>query len=221
MKVVPRVLAFSTPGPNPAFNDFAMQNLIPPNGRSEILATDNICKSTQRKPNVTDYSPMLQISASSKLLLRYQENGHVTLRYRDDGASLPRKPTAGTVWVYGTNRSSQDDKIMSIHGVWNKDGTGGDGRGILLAEAPFDDGECYQVNESEESVRRQALPQRRHTEREGRDLWCGIALRLPSDLQAGTNYTLYWVWSWPTLLNEQPQQWEQEIYTSCMDIEIL
>lgn len=198
-----------------------MQNLIPPAGRSEITESDLICKSTQQSSNVTMYSPMLQATPESSIVLRYQENGHVTLRERDDTGTVPTKPTSGTVWVYGTNESAPQDTLANIHGFWDREGTGGDRRGVLLAAGPFDDGTCYQVNDSEESARRQTLPQREHTEREGRDLWCGIELSLPSELVAGSIYTLYWVWEWPTLLNETPQQWKQEDYTTCIDIEIV
>lgn len=198
-----------------------MQNLIPPAGRLEVIETVLICKSTQQTENVTAYSPTLQAMASDRVLLRYQENGHVTLSDRYNSGDFPMKPTSGTVWVYGTNKPTPEDTLMGIHGVWDEKGTGGDGRGVLLTSAPFDDGMCYQVNDSEESARRQALPQRPHTKSEGRDLWCGVEVELPSELAPGTTYTLYWVWEWPTLLNEQPQQWKQEDCTTCIDVEIV
>lgn len=213
--IVPRVLPIATPTANPAFKDSAMQNLIPPSGRSKIVASDRICKSTQQTQNVTQYSPLLQATPTSKILLRYQENGHVTLRDRD-----VRKISPGTVFVYGTNESSPEDTFMDIFGVWTEDGTGGDGRGVLLAEAPFDDGACYQINDGKESARRQALSQRLHTENEGDDLWCGVEVPLPDDITSGTVYTLYWVWNWPTWVKEYPQHWQQEVYTSCIDIQV-
>lgn len=73
-----------------------------------------------------------------------------------------------------------------MYGKWTKDGTGGDKKGILLAEAPFDDGKCYQANGSKESWRRRALPQRRHTDKEESDLWCGVEVTLPPNLVSGT-----------------------------------
>src|SRR5690349_19502165 len=71
IETVPRVLPLPTPFPNPAFDDFAMQNLIPPAGRSGITEADPICKSTQQNKNMTMYSPMLHTTASNKILLRY------------------------------------------------------------------------------------------------------------------------------------------------------
>lgn len=214
-------IAVPTPGPNKLYSDFTMQNLIPPEGRSEILETDHMCKETQRTRNVTKYSPRLQTSPASKILLRHQENGHATLRYIDDPGFPPRRPSPGTVWVYGTSDSEPDDTLTKIYGVWDKDGTGGDGRGVLLAEAPFDDGKCYQGNYGEESKRRQALPQRAHVGDEGNDLWCGTEVSLPSNLASDTIYTLYWVWSFPILLNETHPAWKQQIYTTCIDIEVV
>lgn len=209
--VVPRVFPLPEPTPNDAFNDLAMQNLIPPNGRDDvILNTDRICKSTQQEINQTAFSLMLHAPPASKVLLRYQENGHVTLHERD---FMAEKPCSGVIWVYGTAASAPEDTLMVIYGRWTRDGTGGDQRGLLLAQSKFDDGACYQINDSKESKRRRSLPQRLHTEGEGNNLWCGIEIILPADLDTGTTYTIYWVWSWPTLLSDS-LRWKQEIYTT-------
>ncbi|KAF4534691.1 uncharacterized protein LTHEOB_12879 [Lasiodiplodia theobromae] len=213
---VPRVIPVGSGfWPNDDFNDFTMQYLIPPNDREDraIYLTDRICKSTQQTANQTDGYPVLQAKSGSTILLRYQENGHVTLL----GNSTNRR-SSGHIWVYGTADPADDDTLMAIHGRWSEDGTGGDHRGALLTDAPFDDGKCYQTNTSEESKRRRLLPQRSHTTLEGADLWCGTEVPLP-DLDSGTQYALYWVWSFPTQFSDGRSI--PEIYTTCIDVAIV
>jgi hypothetical protein len=75
------------------------------------------------------------------IALRYQENGHVTEPFNQ-----PRKPeNRGTVFIYGTTEASDSDTLLSIHKVWNSEGTGGDERGKFLSTQNFDDGQCYQI----------------------------------------------------------------------------
>jgi hypothetical protein len=146
----------------------------------------------------------------------YQENGHVTLLDQ-----TPGKLSSGTIYVYGTDQSLPTDTISNIHNVWTKDGSGGDGRGRLLRVSPFDDGSCYQRNVGPESLRRQNLPQRSHEDFEGDDLWCLTNFSIPEDAVRGLNYTVYWVWDWPTAPSAALPGGKVEVYTTCMDIEII
>ncbi|KAI9652859.1 MAG: hypothetical protein M1821_007777 [Bathelium mastoideum] len=196
--------------------DITMTYLLPPNGRinGAILPSDHICMPSQRLFNETLSSPSLRARPSDRIALRYQENGHITLPTAKIG-----KLTPGSAFIYGTSHSHPNDTLLGIHHKWSTDGSGGDKRGRLLANSPFDDGHCYQVNNSTESRRRQTLPQPPHDTEEGINLWCENEVTLPHDLVAGSIFTLYWVWDWPTAAN--PSLYEagkEEIYTTCIDI---
>jgi len=175
-----------------------MTHLIPQLDRVNqvILPSDNICKQSQETYNQTIGSPMLEANAGSSMVLRYQENGHITIRSPDSRA-VPGKLTPGVVSIYITTQPSADDKLQAIHNVWTADGKGGNGRGRLLARSDFDDGACYQINDTTESKRRQSLPQRKHDDFEAQNLWCGSKVRIPDDAVADSVQTLYWVWDWP------------------------
>jgi len=201
------------------FSDPTMVNIIPVDGRpiNEIFDTDLMCKSSQTTQTQTDGSPRLQAAPGSAVALRYQENGHVTLP-----DNQPGKPTnRGTVYVYGTTQPSATDSFLAIHRVWNADGTGGDGRGVLLSTQNFDDGQCYQVNSGTISTERQSTFKHASTSLMGADLWCQQDVQLPTDAADGQPYTLYWVWDWPTLPGTTGfPDGKQEIYTTCMDIDV-
>ncbi|KIW40455.1 uncharacterized protein PV06_07656 [Exophiala oligosperma] len=200
--------------------DDAMVNLIPPNGRANsVLPTDLMCRSSQTSQNQTDGSPRLQAVPGSAVALRYQENGHVTLPQNQPGKPNNR----GTVYVYGTTDPSPDDAFLAIHRVWTPDGKGGDGRGVLLATQNFDDGQCYQINGSPLSQQRQVTYAHTADQLMGGDLWCQTDIQIPSDAPTGKPYTLYWVWDWPTLPGGDPNlpNGKQEIYTTCMDVDIV
>lgn len=197
-----------------------MTYLLPPNERSSnvLYAEDLICKESQISANQTLESPSLSAPPGSTIMLMYQENGHVTLLR----SASPLKASSGTVYVYGTSSSKPTDRLLDIHGAWTPGGEGGDRRGRLLSREPFDDGSCYQVSGSPESIRRQRLPQRHHMDFEGNDLWCGVRVNIPNDLERGSTYSLYWVWDWPTppKAPELPNG-KIEIYTTCLDVEIV
>lgn len=202
------------------FSDPTMVNLIPPDGRTinEILSTDLMCKSSQTSQTQTDGSPRLQAAPGSAVALRYQENGHVTLPDNQPGKPQNR----GTVYVYGTTQPSPDDAFLAIHRVWNANGTGGDGRGVLLSTQNFDDGQCYQVNGGTISQQRQKEFSHPTDTLMGADLWCQQDIEIPSTAPTGQPYTLYWVWDWPTLPGTSGfPNGKQEIYTTCMDVDIV
>jgi hypothetical protein len=204
------------------FNDTTMTYLIPPNGRSDVtlvLPTDKMCKSTQQTQTQTDGSPRLQASAGAAIALRYQENGHVTLPWNQPGKPKNR----GTVYVYGTTEPKVGETFLEVHGAWNADGTGGDKRGVLLSTQNFDDGRCYQINTGNISASRQEEYPHQANQLMGADMWCQQDVQLPSTAPSGKLYTLYWVWDWPTAPGVDPTypQGKKEIYTTCMDIDVI
>ena len=204
------------------FGDPAMVNLIPYEGSqrrpNDIRANDLMCKSTQTSQTQTDGSPRLQAPAGAAIALRYQENGHVTLPQNQPG----KPDNRGTVYVYGTTQPSPDDAFLAIHRQWTADGKGGDGRGVLLSTQNFDDGQCYQVNGGSISQQRQKQFSHTASPTMGGDLWCQQDIALPADLPANRQMTLYWVWDWPTMPGTAGfPDGKQEIYTTCMDIDIV
>ncbi|QVM09171.1 hypothetical protein D8B26_003835 [Coccidioides posadasii str. Silveira] len=207
---------------DPGFSDPKMTYLLPPNTRpadSGISKSDKICKETQRSPEQTEGSPRLKANPGAAIALRFQENGHVTLP-----ESQPGKPdNRGDVYVYGTTDPRPDDTLLSIHKVWNSDGTGGDRRGILLSRQNFDDGRCYQINDKPISKERQKKFAHKPNELMGADLWCQQDIALPKNVPIDKPYTLYWVWDWPTAPNVDSglPKGKAEIYTTCMDVDIV
>ncbi|KAL4755881.1 uncharacterized protein BDW70DRAFT_167337 [Aspergillus foveolatus] len=192
---------------SPTFNDYAMTYLVPdPSGN------DAICAPSQRQQIQTEGSPRLRSRPGDRVLIRYQENGHVTLPW-----VTPGKPSPGTVYIYSTTSPSEKDTLLDVHRVWNEDGTGGDGRGRLLGIFGFDDGRCFQVNEGPISRYRQGRFGHAPDALEGSDLWCGNVVLLPDNINSDV-LSLYWVWDWPT--NPGKADEKQEIYTTCMDIQI-
>jgi hypothetical protein len=203
------------------FDDTEMVNLIPPDGRptgNVIFATDLMCSNTQNIGNQTAGSPALAASPGDMIALRYQENGHVTEPWNQPGKPENR----GTVYVYGTAQASDTDTFLSIHNIWNAQGTGGDERGVLLATQNFDDGQCYQINNFNISEARQMEFPHTANVLMGADLWCQTDITIPSTITATGIYTLYWVWDWPTAPGTigQPNGL-QEIYTTCMDVNLI
>ncbi|RYP02627.1 hypothetical protein DL764_005709 [Monosporascus ibericus] len=158
--------------------------------------------------------PQLKAQPGDFIALQYQENGHVSLP-----GNSPHKASNSMVYIYGTSSPSKDDRLLSIHRVWNAEGTGGDKRGVLLATRPFDDGKCYQINGEAISTARQKTYYKAPINPQGADLWCQNDLRLPIDIR--DSYTIYWVWEWPSIPTDAFPQGQMEIYTSCMDIQIL
>jgi hypothetical protein len=199
------------------FSDTEMTYLIPPNtqGSNDILDTTRICSNAQQTRNQTAGSPRLKAAPGAAVALRYQENGHVTLPQNQAGKPQNR----GTVYVYGTTEPYENDTLLAIHKVWNENGTGGDGRGVLLSKQNFDDGHCYQINHGNISEYRQKAFPHAANQLMGANLWCQQDIALPSDAPSGQPYTLYWVWDWPTL-PARNRAGKNETYTTCMDIDI-
>ena len=200
---------------SPEFNDKTMVYMLPPSDHaSAVQPTDMMCKTTQRSQNQTEGSPRLQASPGDAIALRYQENGHVTMPWNSPGKPENR----GTMYVYGTTQPKDDEAFLSVHKVWNQNGSGGDQRGVLLSVQNFDDGRCYQVNGGNISEARQKEYPHQADKMMGTDLWCQQDIALPSNAPTGKPYTLYWVWDWPTMSGDKVTQ--PQIYTTCMDVDV-
>lgn len=202
---------------SPDFSDTAMVNRLPENG-NKVQDSDPMCMKSQTTQTQTDGSPRLQAQAGSRIALRYQENGHVTLPETQKG----KPDNRGTIYVYGTTQPKEDEKFLDVHKVWNKDGSGGDKRGVLLSTQNFDDSRCYQINGGEISKNRQEKFPHEADQTMGQDMWCQQDIALPSSAPSGKPYTLYWVWDWPTLpgKDQSMPDGKPEIYTTCMDVDI-
>lgn len=206
------LISVLVPRTSPGFSDPAMTYQLLSYGPN-LPTGAPICASTQQRPNQTEGSPALQAAPGSSVLLRYQENGHVTLP-----ENSPGKPSPGKVFIYGTTSPSPTDLISSIHRIWNPCGAEGDQRGCLLGAFNFDDGQCFQVNGGQISRDRQSKFGHAPDPLQGSDLWCHNQISLPDDLHAGERLTLYWVWDWPT--NPGTVDELQELYTTCIDIDM-
>ncbi|OHE92720.1 hypothetical protein CORC01_12001 [Colletotrichum orchidophilum] len=139
--------------------------------------------------------PALTAAPGDFVSLRYQENGHVTIPSAPGDKPLNR----GTVFVYGTTQPKVDASLFDVHRQWTADGKGGDGTGRLLATRNFDDGQCHQANDHPISKERQAKFPHEAIQPMGVNIWCQTAIQLPEDLAQNSDYSIYWVWSWPTL----------------------
>ncbi|KAM0715425.1 hypothetical protein Q7P37_008923 [Cladosporium fusiforme] len=196
--------------------DGQMTYLLPLSQRSSLTNEDLICKSTQSVGNQSEKYPYLRARAGDEIALRYRENGHIS-------KPIPEKPTFGSVSVYGTGDSRDSDTVIDIHHIWNANNTGGDLRGRLLRRQSFDDGSCYENNESELSAIRAIAGQPPHDEVDGTSLTCKVVMRIPEGLPTQAIYTLYWVWDWPSVGNpgEKGAVLKEELYTTCVDIQIV
>jgi hypothetical protein len=181
----------------PNFNDHLMQNQVPVAGNGPITPQEVFCLPSHQPAAYQPQYPRLVAAPGDFVALRYQENGHVTLPQINKGKPL----NSGTVFIYGTTEPKSDDSIFTIHNVWNANGTGGDGRGKLLATRPFDDGQCYQINSNPISVDRQKQFPKKAENPQGENLWCQNDIQLPQDLDANGTYTIYWLWEWNTYDN--------------------
>ncbi|KAH8596712.1 hypothetical protein B0O99DRAFT_619738 [Bisporella sp. PMI_857] len=153
--------------------------------------------------------PVLEASRGETVAMAYLENGHVS-------KLEPNRPAlSGFVYVYGTSQPSKNDAIGAIHRKWTADGTGGDGRGRLLATRPYDDGQCYERNAGNAiaSEREKKIP----TVEPFGGVPCQTDFVIPED--APEEYTVYWVWDWPLVLPDGKQT-STEIYTQCIDIKV-
>lgn len=173
------------------WSDSVPTYLLPNTGSSAYTGDEILNKySFQANPAF----PMLEAAAGDHIAIIHLENGHTTLPQNQ-----PNKPrNRGTIYFYGTTQPKDKEKLFDVHLLWNQDGTGGDKRGKLLGTRNYDDGQCYQPNDSELAdarVSKLAADGALATQ----ELACQSDLQLPSDLKAGDVYTIYWYWDWPDL----------------------
>jgi hypothetical protein len=204
---------------DPGYNGFSMDYLVPQTG-VRITANDSLCHPSQQSSNYSNPAyPMLQATPGSYVAMKYLENGHVTLPWNQLG-----KPAgAGTVFVYGTTTPSKDEKIVDVL-EWTSDGSGGNGKGFLMAAQNFDDGRCHQINCGNISIDRQTLFPA-HVEGQPTssvEQWCETDLHIPDDTPIG-KLAVYWVWQWPTEPGHDCTlpEGKDEYYTTCSDFEII
>ncbi|KAM0516321.1 hypothetical protein ACHAPE_005468 [Trichoderma viride] len=176
---------------DPLWQDKIPQLLLPVIGQSAYTG-DEILNKYKKEEN--PQFPMLEAAPGDHIALIHLENGHTTLPQNQ-----PKKPqNRGTIFLYGTSQPNENERLFDVHLVWNKAGTGGDKRGVLLGTRSYDDGNCYQPNNGALSIERAA-----RLAPEGADhnteLGCQSTIQLPSDLKEGSIYTVYWYWDWPDL----------------------
>lgn len=209
---------------DPGFNGFSMNFEIPAyQGRVFIDNSTVLCHENQRQQvQAADKYPRLQAVPGGFIAMRYMENGHIT----KPSNQLGKPEKGGTVFVYGTTEPRADEKIANVL-RWTQDGQGGDQRGILLAMNDFDDGRCYEKNETPVSLERQLsdpnFAMGQVSDGPGNyPLFCETNVQVPDDAQVGKPYTFYWVWQWNTAPGEDPglPTGKDEYYTTCMDVDV-
>ncbi len=200
-------------------NDTIMTYLLSSNGRSEdieIIFSDRICMLSQQFSYQSQDSSRLKMRADKKVVLRYQENEHVTLSH-----AIFDKTTSETVFMYDIKKSRSTDTLLNIHKVWNKNETTSDARERLLAEFDFDDEECYESNFLSSIYQlRQKIFEANSEQKSNR--WCQNRVQV-SKKTTERLYTLYWVWDWSSSLDipNDSMRRKNEIYTTCLDLHVV
>ncbi|KAF7562986.1 hypothetical protein G7046_g1159 [Stylonectria norvegica] len=176
---------------SPPFTDSIPQNILPVAGQGSYSGDEILNK---YKLDKNPQYPMLEAAPGDYIALMHLENGHTTIPQNQ-----PLKPlNRGTIFFYGTTEPKENEKLFDVHLLWNKKGTGGDGRGKLLATRNYDDGQCYQDNTGDLAKERaQKFADLGAVLNE--ELKCQSDIKLPDDLPDGSIYTIYWYWDWPNL----------------------
>ncbi|KAF1938751.1 hypothetical protein EJ02DRAFT_436870 [Clathrospora elynae] len=213
---------------DPGFNGFSMNFEIPgasTPGNVFITESNPLCHESQRKQEQSqDKYPRLQAVPGGFLAMRYMENGHITKP--DNQKGKPKK--AGTIFVYGTTEPKEDETLLTVL-KWTQDGEGGDKRGKLLTMNDFDDGRCYETNETPLSHARAksdpnfAMGQAVEGKPGNYPLFCETNVQLPETAELGKPYTLYWVWQWNTAPGSGDASYpkgKDEYYTTCIDVDV-
>jgi len=178
-----------------------------------------MCHPSQRIANYSSDYPRLQVVPGDFVALKYLENGHVTRPWDPEG-----KPQhGGTIWVYATHEPKRDEKLYDVL-QWNASGSAGNGGGWLVASQNFDDGRCYQINASPESLRRQSeFPNHPTGQPDVRtEQWCETDILIDNRIRVNSTITVYWVWGWDTAPGTKNTACgKDEYYTSCLDMEVV
>ncbi|KAG6008749.1 hypothetical protein E4U21_003946 [Claviceps maximensis] len=179
------------PRSQPEFNDKVPQHILPAAGQSAYSGQEILNKyPSEANPK----NPLLLAAPGDHVAIIHLENGHVSLPQNQ-----PKKPlNRGTIFFYGTSEPKQQEKLFDVHLRWNKDGTGGDKRGILLGTRNYDDGQCFQPNLTPITSER-ASKFSSDGAKTSQELPCQSVIKLPDNLKPGSVYTVYWYWDWPDL----------------------
>ncbi|KAF3031417.1 hypothetical protein E8E11_000253 [Didymella keratinophila] len=205
------------------FDQNANKWQLPPPGQRRLKPDEFLCHPAQRSAHQSPGFPRLQSIPGAVVAMRYAEGGHVTMV--GGGVGLWGKPKqGGTAFVFGTNQPSAEEAMNGVL-EWTRDGTGGDRRGRLLTAQNFDDGRCYENNNTPLANLRRSQVSGASSGQAGskKELLCETDVQLPPDLEVGKPYTLYWVWQWPTAPEKDPNDLEgkDEYYASCIDVDIV
>jgi hypothetical protein len=211
---------------DPGYNGDAMNWELPAQQKKVFIdETTPLCHTAQTKQVQSSQKyPRLQAVPGGFVAMRYMENGHVTLV--DPATGLGKPENGGTVFVYGTTQPIEDEKLVNVlH--WTKDGKGGDKRGVLLATNDFDDGRCYEVNNTPTSQERRVsdpnFAMGQAADGPGNyPLFCETNVQLPKTAAVGKPYTFYWVWQWNTAPGVDPglPTGKDQYYTTCIDVDV-
>ncbi|KAM7207718.1 hypothetical protein V8F20_001985 [Naviculisporaceae sp. PSN 640] len=208
------------------------QDYLVNKGHNVILPTDKAVNPTRSKLTDAMYSadaPMLKVAPGDFVAFMYTENGHVSKQDIFGGNAKPIN--RGTVYVYATYENDLSDyNLVDIHLKWNQDGTGGDGKGKLVATRNYDDGQCHEVIPSGIGDQEGITTFRMAHLKGGYELLpCQTDIKVPLDAKVGKTLTFIWVWDWPTQKPEyrglavtpatynDTTQSDAEIYTSVAD----
>jgi hypothetical protein len=210
---------------DPGYDGFKMNFEIPAYQNKVFIQNDTmLCHPNQRQQKQSqDKYPRLQAIPGGFIAMRYMENGHITKPDNQKG-----KPAhAGTVFVYGTTQPKADEKLVNVL-RWTQDGQGGDGRGVLLTTNNFDDGRCYENNQTPEQLERAKEFPNYAMGQDGdgpgtMPLFCETNVQLPKTADMGKPYTFYWVWQWNTApggVDPGLPTGKDEYYSTCIDVDV-
>ncbi|CAN9224292.1 unnamed protein product [Alternaria alternata] len=213
---------------DPGYSGTSMNYEIPGDktpGNVFITNSTLLCHEKQRKQEQSqDKYPRLQATPGGFVAMRYTENGHVSLPNNQLGK--PKK--GGTIFVYGTTSPKEDEHLVTVLS-WTQDGQGGDKRGKLLTMNNFDDGRCYEQNDSPIATERKksdpnfAMGQAVEGAPGNYPLSCETNVQIPDSAEMGKPYTIYWVWQWNTASGKIDPSYpngKDEYYSTCIDVDV-
>ncbi|KAF1952843.1 hypothetical protein CC80DRAFT_478591 [Byssothecium circinans] len=219
---------------DPGFDGNSMNYLLPQEKEKSnpwIGEESILCHPNQRKAKQSSEKyPRLQAVPGKFIAMRYVENGHTTLL--EDSTNVPKPKAGGTIFVYGTTKPKEDEKLVDVL-QWTQDGQGGDKRGFVVGMNNFDDGRCYEMPRPELATKwfkeRQkkypnfAMGQASDNAPGNMGLFCETDVKIPEDAKTGQPLTLYWVWQWNTMPGKDPTlpTGKSQYYTTCIDVDVV
>ncbi|ETS74781.1 hypothetical protein PFICI_13265 [Pestalotiopsis fici W106-1] len=174
----------------------------------DVTSNPAVCGDIGKAGYTNAAYPQLSASPGEYVAMQYAENGHVS--FPD---LTPRGYLGGNVMIYATTEDVTDVGINDALYSWNAEGTGGNGKGKLIASHFFDDGQCFE-NPNSSPIRDE-----RAAKTNVSSLLCQSVAQLPEDLETDGTVNLLWIWDWgqnPNIAGENTT----EIYTSCMTVNL-